>query len=121
MSGREIITELENRTELLKLITESNDMVVLKFGAEWCKPCKKIEGLVNQWYSILPANIKCGILDVDECFDIYAFYKSKKIIPTIPAILRFNPENKSIMPDLCILSSNPDDITYFFNEIVKDA
>ena len=48
MSGREIITELENRTELLKLITESNDMVVLKFGAEWCKPCKKIEGLVNQ-------------------------------------------------------------------------
>ena len=121
MSEREIITEIGSRKNLLSLIEKSDEMIVLKFGAEWCKPCKKIEPVINGWFQILPGNVKCGILDVDEEFDIYAFYKRQKIITTIPAILRFNGENKSVYPDEAIFSSDEAEVNVFFQRIINDA
>lgn len=121
MSQRDIITEIGSRQNLLSLIESSDNMIVLKFGAEWCKPCKKIEPVINNWYEILPGNVKCGILDVDEEFDIYAFYKRQKIITTIPAILRFNSDNKSVYPDEAIFSSDEAEVNVFFERITNDA
>lgn len=121
MNDKVIITEIGSRQKLLSLIENTDSMIVLKFGAEWCKPCKKIEPVINGWFDILPGNVMCGILDVDEEFDIYAFYKRQKIIKSIPAILRFNSDNKSVYPDEAIFSSDEAEVNVFFQRITTDA
>jgi thioredoxin 1 len=121
MSSREIITHIENRQQLFDLIANKENILVLKFGAEWCGPCKKIEGLVNEWYNILPANVICGILDVDENFDVFAFYKQKRIVKTIPTILRYDADHNHWAPSDFISSSDSNDINTFFKSIVDDA
>lgn len=117
----EIITKISSRQELLELIRSNRGILVLKFGAEWCGPCKRIEQLVKDWFSIMPANVRCGIIDCDESFDVYAFYKSKKIIRTIPAILRFNDDNDHWAPDDAIFTSDNDELNAFFQKIINDA
>ena len=77
--------------------------------------------MVKDWFELMPANVTCGIIDCDESFDVYAFYKNKKIVKTIPAILRFNEENDHWAPDDAIFSSNNDDLNLFFQKIINDA
>tara|TARA_B100000900_G_scaffold132342_1_gene112025 strand:+ start:3821 stop:4180 length:360 start_codon:yes stop_codon:yes gene_type:complete len=118
---RDIITEISSREELVNLIKENKGILVLKFGAEWCGPCKKIEQTVIDWFNILPANVTCGIIDCDESFDVYAFYKKHKIVKTIPAILRFDSENEHWAPDDAIFSSDSEELNIFFQKIINDA
>ena len=121
MGNKELIVEIPSRQHLFELIKKNNGILVLKFGAEWCGPCKRIENTVKDWFSIMPANVTCGIIDCDESFDVYAFYKNKKIIRTIPAILRFNADNEHWAPDDAIFSSDPSDIEDFFKRIINDS
>ena len=121
MGEKEIITEIKSRQHLLELINNNTGILVLKFGAEWCGPCKRIEQLVKDWFNLMPANVTCGIIDCDESFDVYAFYKKNKIIKTIPAILRFDAENDHWAPDDAIFSSDHDEVTEFCQRIINDA
>lgn len=118
---RDIITEISSRDDLMNLIKENDGILVLKFGAEWCGPCKRIEQVVHEWFNIMPANVKCGIIDCDESFDVYAFYKKNKIIKTIPAILRFDATNDHWAPDDAIFSSDHEELNVFFQKIISDA
>tara|TARA_B100000900_G_scaffold200389_1_gene169875 strand:+ start:1349 stop:1714 length:366 start_codon:yes stop_codon:yes gene_type:complete len=121
MSERQIITHIEDRNKLLEIINKNNNILVIKFGAEWCGPCKKIEGLVNEWFNFLPQNVTCAKLDADECFDVYAFYKKKRIISTIPAFLRYDYGEDSWAPSEFLFSSDENKINEFFHKIVNDA
>ena len=116
-----MITSLPNKDALLKEITESKNIIVLKFGAEWCAPCKLIHQVVHDWYDKMPETVTTGIIDVDEDFELFAHLKSKKIVPALPTILRYNPDNTTIIPDDCVLGIDQKQIDDFFQSIMDDA
>lgn len=91
---------LETRNDLITLLKNSSyDYIVLKFKAEWCRPCKVIEPIVNEIVenkiNELDKENKKNIflfveVDVDECHDLYSFLKQKKRINGIPAIFLYS-------------------------------
>ena len=72
MSGT--ITDIESQKEFIDLLNNNKGVIVIKLGAEWCGPCKLIENEVHDFFDNAPANMTTVNLDVDESFDIYAFY-----------------------------------------------
>lgn len=118
---------LENRDDLKSFLQKSKyEYVILKFYADWCKPCKAISSFVNK---IIQEKYECfnewGVkdkfifveVDVDECFDLYAFLKKQKRINGIPAIFLYskkiymNSEESQIhIPQGSISGTNEDEI-----------
>jgi thioredoxin 1 len=116
-----MITSLPNKEALQKLLKSTDGIVVLKFGAEWCGPCKLIEPYVNEIFTKLPNSVTAGIIDVDENFELYAILKRKKIVQKIPTILRYDPENQDIIPDDSIVGVDEGQLKRFFDDIMNDA
>ena len=71
MATKEIITELD-RTEFLNLIKCNEGLVIIKFTASWCGPCKTIAPFVNDQFKKTPESVTCANIDVDDNFDIFA-------------------------------------------------
>lgn len=116
-----MIESIENKNALIQLLNDNNGIIVLKFGAEWCGPCKQIEPLINEWFEKMPETVQTGVIDVDDNFELYAFLKQKKMIQGIPAIFRYDAENKNYIPDDMVSGSSKEQIDVFFTSILKDA
>ena len=97
--SKEIITSFENRKDFLNLLKNNPGLVILKLGATWCGPCKKIEKTVHDFFATSPANVICADIDVDESFDLYACLKSNKMVNGIPVMLCYKRGNVSYIPD----------------------
>ena len=108
-----------SRQDFEKLLANNPGKIILKFGAEWCGPCKRIEALVNQWFNVLSSNqsINCFMIDVDESFDLYGAFKSKRQINGIPAIMCFNKGNLSYIPDANVVGADVNQINEFFKRL----
>ena len=91
---------LETREDLIELLKKNPyDYIVLKFKANWCRPCKVIEPFVHKQVEdkitqLDQENRKNVFLyvevDVDVCFDLYSFLKQKKRINGIPALFLYS-------------------------------
>ena len=103
------------------LLLQNPGHVVIKFGAEWCGPCKKIEPLVDQWFSVLPDSVSAHIVDIDESFELYALLKTKRQINGIPAILCYKQDNTDIIPDYAVAGSDVNQIGIFFQRVLSEA
>jgi thioredoxin 1 len=112
------IIEEFSRSQFEDLLKQNPGKVVLKFGATWCGPCKLIDPLVNQWFSNMPATVKCAAIDIDESFDLYGAFKSKRQITGIPAILCFNKGNESYIPDLSVVGADVHQVNLFFKQVL---
>lgn len=112
---RPIITEIKSRDDFLKLIKMNPGLFIVKFGAEWCAPCKRIEKEVLSKFIEMPDNVQCAIIDIDDSLDVYAFLKKKKMLSGIPAIVCYQKENDSYIPDEIHNNSNKDELNDFFN------
>ena len=119
MSKPELITEIESRQELVPLLEKNQGLIMLKFGAEWCGTCKRIENEVKEYFNNMPNNVQCGIIDVDESFDLYAYLKKQKIVSTIPAILCYVKDNNTYVPDEILMSSDKKELDNFINKCLK--
>ena len=95
--------------------------LIIKFGAEWCGPCKKIEPLVNYWFSKFPSTIQGAIIDIDENFEIYAFLKSKKQVNGVPVILCYKKGNQTWIPDEVIVGADEASVGRFFEKCIQYA
>jgi thioredoxin 1 len=113
------IIEEFSRSQFEELLKQNPGKVVLKFGATWCGPCKRIDPLVNQWFSNMPATVKCAAIDIDESFDLYGAFKSKRQITGIPAILCFNKGNESYIPDLNVVGADVVQVNTFFKQVLE--
>jgi thiol-disulfide isomerase/thioredoxin len=116
----EILTEIGKPEEFGESLKENPGFIIVKFGATWCKPCQKIEAQVHNWMHSLPKNVTCYIIDIDECFELYAHFKSKKMVNGIPTIMAWKKGNIHIAPDHVVASSKADEVDYFFNCCLKD-
>lgn len=112
-----IITKIESVIAFQKLLIDNPGVVVLKFGAEWCGPCKKIESLVEQWFAAMPATVQCCKIDVDESFELYGFLKSKRRINGIPAILAYRKGNLNYIPNDMMAGADVAQVNAFFQRV----
>lgn len=116
-----VITKITSKAHFKELIENNPGVFIVKFGATWCEPCKKIETLVNGWVNKMPNNVQCAVVDVDECIEVYGFLRTKKMVKTIPALLGYYQENTSHIPDEFISSSQDGDVNLFFKTCLEKA
>jgi thiol-disulfide isomerase/thioredoxin len=110
-----------NREVFLQLLKINPGVFVFKFSAEWCKPCQMIKKHIDDISLVLPNNETIHIysVDVDDCFDVYAFLKQKKMVSGIPALLAYKKGNSFFAPDASVSGTNETDINNFFNTCLK--
>ena len=108
-----IITEM-SKEGFANALNNNKGALIIKLGAEWCGPCKKIEPLVNDWMSQFPETVQGAIIDIDENFEIYAFLKSKRVVNGVPVILCYKQGNISYIPDEVVVGADVNQINLFF-------
>jgi thiol-disulfide isomerase/thioredoxin len=111
------LTSIPTLPDFKQIIETNTGTIIIKFGADWCGPCKKIDGLVHQWFDYLSKNcstIQTYLIDVDENIDLYGFLKNKKMVNGIPAILVYKNTNKTFIPDDVVLGANSREIDLLF-------
>lgn len=135
MSNEEMEIILETRDDLTFFLKNTPyEFVILKFYADWCKPCKKITPFIEKivtekiqkFESIGAINKFIYIsVDVDECFDLYAFMKKQKMINGIPALFLYskkvykqNDEAKMYIPQVSISGTNESKISQVLDYII---
>lgn len=116
-----ILTSIGDTPDFLRILQENPGIVLIKFGAGWCGPCKKIEDQVHEGMNSMPDNVQCYIIDVDECFEIYAFLKSKKMVNGIPAILSYVKGNLHYVPNDSVTGANAEQVRLFFERVKFSA
>lgn len=121
---KSIITSLTPE-ELSTLQSSFRDrIIVVKFGAEWCGPCKKIKPVWNEWISIVPSNIVIVDIDIDESIDLYVQLKAKKMVKGVPTILAFYGDimrDQWYIPDDSVSGGNEGDVKNFMNRCLIKA
>jgi thioredoxin 1 len=91
---REIISQInkEQLHNLLKTLPKDK-MVILKFYADWCNPCKKITNICKEYFMKLPENAIIIDVNIDDQIELYTFFKKKRRVNSIPAILMWYNDN----------------------------
>lgn len=127
MVEKEIITQIEEGREGFVSILQNNPgLLVIKFSAKWCKPCKLIKPAVDGFFSMSPPHVACADLDVDMegNIDVYGYLRAKKMVNGIPVLLCYkkknlNKEQITFIPDDSVTGSNPTDLDAFFKRCGK--
>ena len=121
---REIITDLNSKqfAELVKKLT--NNVLVIKFTAEWCGPCKKIKPTVDKWFNTLPDNIILAEIDIDENLDLYMAFKRIKQIKGVPTIFAYygnRSEENNFLPNDSVVGGDVMAVNAFFERVATVA
>lgn len=116
-----VLTDVPAKEDFGKLLVENPGLLILKFGATWCGPCKKIEPLVHEWLEKLPDNVQFCMIDIDDCFDLYAFLQKKKMINGVPGILCYYRQNLTHIPNDSVVGADTGQINEFFERCLKKA
>ncbi len=99
-----------------------NKVYVLKFSADWCKPCRNIKHVCAEWGQAIGPRFVMREIDIDSEIDLYSFYKNRRVIRGIPAILAWYPNplvpaHAEYWPDDSVCSSNSTDVVRFFQRV----
>lgn len=112
--SKQIISQIESKNAFFHLLEHNPGLIILKFGASWCGPCKKIEPIVHGFFATSPDEVVCGDIDIDESFEVYAFLKNKKMVNGIPVMLCYKKGNETFIPDDSITGADPVALDAFF-------
>ena len=118
--SKQVISEIADRNAFMTLLQHNPGIIVIKLGAEWCGPCKTIKSAVHGFFASSPPEVVCADIDVDQCFDLYSFLKSKKMVNGIPALLCYKKGNGTYIPDDIITGSDPVQLHQFFSRCGKN-
>ena len=109
------------------LATHTEDIVVLKFGATWCGPCKKIKPVVDMWrkFHTATTNIRFVDIDVDESMELYGALKKVKMVGGLPTMLAYYSDNRSrshwFIPDDSVIGGDEGPVKAFFDRCAAKA
>ena len=115
MSQKQVITYFNSRHDFIDLQKKNPGLIILKLGATWCGPCKRIQPSLNTFFSFCPDTIICCDVDIDESTDLYIYLKSKKMVNGVPAILVYKKNNTSYIPDDSVVGSDLNELNKLFN------
>lgn len=110
--------DIMNKTSFKELLNNNNDVIIIKFTASWCAPCKRASPIINEYKNSLPESYQFIEVDIDESLEVYGTLKSKRIVSGIPSLAAYYKDNTSLWPDEVISSSNPSDIKAFFDTVI---
>lgn len=111
------ITQIESRQSFANMLSNNPGMIVLKFGADWCGPCKRIEKQVHHFFTTLPqdGSVIYGEIDIDESMDVYAYLKSNRRVNGIPVILCYiKGQCNGVVPTFSITGADTLELNSFF-------
>ena len=114
MTSKKIISVLESRNDFINLLKVNPGLIIIKFGATWCGPCKQIKHVVEGFFATSPPTVICADLDIDESFDLYAYLKSKRMVNGIPAMVCYKKDNMTFIPDDSVTGAEPAALAAFF-------
>jgi len=114
MSQKTIISYFQSRDHFIRLLENNPGLVIIKMGATWCGPCKKIQPVVDAFFASSPANVICCEINVDESFDLYSYFKSKKMVNGVPVIMCYKKGNTTYIPDDSVSGADPVHLDAFF-------
>ena len=114
MTGQSIITYIPNINTFNEYLLNNPGIIIIKFGADWCDPCVRIDNLVRDSMKKMPIRVQNMILNIDESFELYNFFKNKRMVNGIPALLCFYKGNNTYIPDDSVSGANVNQITSFF-------
>jgi len=103
------VTELQNNP----------GVVIVKYGATWCGPCKKVQPYLNEKKKAFPPKWKYFELDADADSDLFSFLQSKKQVKQIPVIIAYKKGNLTPFADKAIVGSNEQSLDQFFEDLKK--
>jgi len=112
--SKTIVSHFPDRHVFMSFLTNNPGLIVVKFGASWCAPCKRIKPVVDAFFGTSPDEVVCCDIDVDESDDLFAFFKAKKMVSKIPTILCFAKGNHSFIPNDSVSGTAPEDLNAFF-------
>jgi thiol-disulfide isomerase/thioredoxin len=107
------------RQDFLQLLQVTKKPVILKFGATWCGPCRRIEDQVSRGFHSCKDSAVCINVDIDESIDLYAFLKSKRMVQGVPTLLAYRGSNDSFAPDLSVTGADPAQVAAFFSNCAR--
>jgi thioredoxin 1 len=116
IAEKQVITVFNSRDEFLSLLKVNPGLIIIKFGASWCGPCKKIAHVVEAFFATSPPNVICADIDVDQSADLYAYLKSKKMVNGIPVILCYKKGNTTYSPNASVTGIDPTKLDLFFKQ-----
>lgn len=112
---------LVTRSDLGAILEKNNGVIIIKFTASWCGPCKKIEALVNQYFDMMPNEISTIEVDIDNGIDVYGFLRTKRVVNGIPVILAYYKNNMHYVPDDIVIGCDPVQIKLFFSRCLNQC
>ena len=110
----DLITNIRDRQHFAEILQQNPGRIIIKFGATWCGPCKVIEQDVTNAFAEMPSYVQCAVIDIDECPDVYAFLKSKKMVNGVPVLLCYKLGNASYVPDDIVVGADKAKLAQFF-------
>ena len=119
------MSELLNET-ILKSKCEAlgeKDMIIIKFTADWCGPCKLIKDMCIQFEKTKPSSIQYYEINIDESIELYMKLKKMTMVNGIPALLAYKVGIKEhwFIPDEFHLGSDKKGLVQFFDKCIKYA
>jgi hypothetical protein len=119
MPGLPIIKKVESVERFRDILANNPGIVIVKFGATWCGPCRKIDPDINEIFSKMPETVQCVILDIDESIEIYSFLKSKRRVNGVPVLLCYQQGNLNYIPNETVVGANKDQLLMFINRCLS--
>jgi thiol-disulfide isomerase/thioredoxin len=114
-----VITNIQTKELFAQQLQKNPGMLIMKFGATWCGPCKRIEPLVHGWIEKMPDSVQIAMIDIDECFDLYGFLQKKKMINGVPGILCYYKNNMNYVPNDSVVGADINQVNAFFERCLK--
>ena len=90
-------------------------MIIVRFTADWCKPCQTIDEVCQDYFGKCDDNIVPMIVDIVETVELYGTLKRYKMVNGIPVLLAFHgnrtdevwyvPSDSHVGGDISVLKS----------------
>jgi thioredoxin 1 len=97
------------------------ELIIIKFTATWCGPCKVIQPHCLKFLANKPNSIQYYEIDIDESLELYMKLKKMKMVNGIPALLAYKGGIKEYwyIPDEVHLGSDKKGLVQFFDKCIK--
>jgi thioredoxin-like negative regulator of GroEL len=118
MSSVELISELSVHDFQALVASLGHRRLVVRFTADWCRPCRRIEPLCHTRFASLPAECIIAELDIEETLDLYSAFTRAKMIRGVPAMLLFRGDverDRWYIPDDSVSGDDERDVNAFFD------